>query len=204
MTLAIRAMRAAEPKGKSEIISHLPADVSDLRRRIADRIEADIALLDALAGDPDLEDNGDHEPSLGSTDGLLGWCQSGTDDCEQEVVDQPHDEETDKEPSLCGITVDACFANGTDEGEPSLGSLGGTAAGCEQSQKGWDKGDRKDREVDGGSRVHTQDGLWRDPGAALTAVKDRLRNLRRPRQRGSIQVAGPNSNVYNVQPWGRR
>ncbi|KQS80002.1 hypothetical protein ASG32_24245 [Methylobacterium sp. Leaf361] len=33
----------------------------DLRRRIADRIEADIALLDALDGDADLEDGHDAE-----------------------------------------------------------------------------------------------------------------------------------------------
>ena len=31
------------------------ARLADLRRSIADRIEADIALLDALDGDPDLE-----------------------------------------------------------------------------------------------------------------------------------------------------
>ncbi|MBY0300047.1 MAG: hypothetical protein K2X71_29090 [Methylobacterium sp.] len=32
-----------------------------LRKAIADRIEADIALLDALDGDPDLEDGHDAE-----------------------------------------------------------------------------------------------------------------------------------------------
>ncbi|GEP01896.1 hypothetical protein GCM10007887_25230 [Methylobacterium haplocladii] len=40
------------------------ARVRVLRRSIADRIEADIALLDALAGDADLEDGADGEPSL--------------------------------------------------------------------------------------------------------------------------------------------
>lgn len=35
--------------------------VRELRRRIADRIEADLALLDALSPDPDLEDGYDAE-----------------------------------------------------------------------------------------------------------------------------------------------
>ena len=39
--------------------------VSELRRRIADRIEADLPLLDALDGDTDLEDSHDAE---GNTD----------------------------------------------------------------------------------------------------------------------------------------
>ncbi|WP_238232740.1 hypothetical protein [Methylobacterium thuringiense] len=43
-----------------------------LRRSIADRIEADIALLDALAGDPDLEDGWDDEDGHDS--------EGGTDD----------------------------------------------------------------------------------------------------------------------------
>jgi hypothetical protein len=52
----------------------------DLRRRIADRIEADIALLDALDGDPDFEESGDAEPSLC---GLMAhWPSHGGDDRE--------------------------------------------------------------------------------------------------------------------------
>lgn len=39
--------------------------IRELRRRIADRIEADLALLDALDGDTDLEDGHDAE---GNTD----------------------------------------------------------------------------------------------------------------------------------------
>ena len=35
--------------------------IRELRRSIADRIEADLALLDALDGDPDLEDGHDAE-----------------------------------------------------------------------------------------------------------------------------------------------
>ncbi len=60
----------------AEIAAQVAADrhrVRALRRAIADRIEADIAILDALAPDPDLEDTepdledgADDEPSLGS------------------------------------------------------------------------------------------------------------------------------------------
>jgi hypothetical protein len=48
--------------------------VRDLRRRIADRIEADLALLDALDGDCDLEED---DPAGG------------------DICDEPHDPEED-------------------------------------------------------------------------------------------------------------
>lgn len=55
VSAAIRAMRADEPATDY-------ARIRELRRAIADRIEADIALLDALTPDADLEpgtdDNG--------------------------------------------------------------------------------------------------------------------------------------------------
>lgn len=57
------------------------AEVRALRRAIAMRIEADIALLDRLGGDPDLE------PSLGAPEphtyqGQLAWAAGGSDDRE--------------------------------------------------------------------------------------------------------------------------
>lgn len=58
VSLAIAAMRAADPDLDRQRLR-------DLRRRIADRIEADLALLDALDGDADLEDGHDAE---GNTD----------------------------------------------------------------------------------------------------------------------------------------
>lgn len=80
VTQAIRAMRAAEPLPSADaaieairegliryFVEEDGADhqrVRELRRRIADRIEADLALLDALDEDPDIEDGGDAEPSL--------------------------------------------------------------------------------------------------------------------------------------------
>ncbi|MGY2052244.1 hypothetical protein [Methylobacterium sp. JK268] len=42
----------------------IPTALPIVRKAIADRIEADIALLDLLDGDPDREDGGDLEPSL--------------------------------------------------------------------------------------------------------------------------------------------
>ncbi|MGH1590432.1 hypothetical protein ACRBEV_21470 [Methylobacterium phyllosphaerae] len=58
VTVALAAMRAADPDLDRQRLR-------DLHRRIADRIEADIALLDALNGDTDLEDGHDAE---GGTD----------------------------------------------------------------------------------------------------------------------------------------
>jgi hypothetical protein len=48
VTIAIAAMRAADPDLDRQRLR-------DLRRRIADRIKADLVLLDALDGDADLE-----------------------------------------------------------------------------------------------------------------------------------------------------
>ncbi len=65
VSFALAAMHAADPDRER---------IRDLRRRIAERIEADIALLDALDGDCDLEDD---DPAGG------------------DVCDEPHDPEED-------------------------------------------------------------------------------------------------------------
>ncbi|MCJ2097917.1 hypothetical protein [Methylobacterium sp. E-046] len=91
VTQAIRAMRAADPLPPADaaieairegLIRYFVEDdganrqlVRELRRRIADRIEADLALLDALDPDPDLEDGHDAEGNtddngLGDSDAL--------------------------------------------------------------------------------------------------------------------------------------
>ncbi|MCJ2093271.1 hypothetical protein MKK67_12335 [Methylobacterium sp. J-072] len=99
--------------------------VRELRRRIADRIEADLALLDALSPDPDAE------PSLGASEPFtvgpaLDWVYGSGDDREEDagddrehenehggdIQDEPHDEEPDREPSLCGLTVNASILAG--------------------------------------------------------------------------------------------
>jgi len=141
VTQAIGAMRAAEPLPSAdaaiEAIREGPiryfvdddgADrqrVRELRRRIAGRIEADLALLDALDGDPDIE------PGLGAPEPVLGgglvyardgrgcrfeeqerWADGVADDREQDagdegegenehggdVQDEPHDGQPDREP----------------------------------------------------------------------------------------------------------
>ena len=75
VTIALAAMRAADPDRRH---------VRELRRRIAERINADIALLDVLDGDPE------SEPSLGSIDATShtdfvdqeGWAAGLGFDCE--------------------------------------------------------------------------------------------------------------------------
>lgn len=73
VTIALAAMRAADPDLDRQRLR-------ELRRRIADRIEADLALLDALDGDADLEDGADLEAEN----------EHGGD-----VQDEPHDPEED-------------------------------------------------------------------------------------------------------------
>jgi hypothetical protein len=72
ITIALAAMQAADPDRQR---------IRDLRRRIADRIEADIALLDALDGDTDLQEENEH----------------GGD-----IQDKPHDPEEDAEDGEVG------------------------------------------------------------------------------------------------------
>ena len=110
VTIAIAAMQAADPDRQR---------IRELRRRIADRIEADLALLDALDGDPD------SEPSLGAPEPIIpvgygqvrcpatdqaNWADGAADDREQDagdereeenehggdVQDEPHDAEQDE------------------------------------------------------------------------------------------------------------
>ena len=72
VTRAIRACRETDVADQAIADIQLGLDsffadadrqrVRELRRRIADRIEADLALLDALAGDADHEPDLDREP----------------------------------------------------------------------------------------------------------------------------------------------
>jgi hypothetical protein len=87
-------------------------------KRIAEAVEALVALLDQIDGDADLEEDnppedeapaedvGDNEPSLGSTGGtalswsysLIGWAQGADDD--REVEDEHDEAGGDEEPAL--------------------------------------------------------------------------------------------------------
>ncbi|MCJ2092189.1 hypothetical protein MKK67_06720 [Methylobacterium sp. J-072] len=136
VTQAIRAMRAADPAdlaiaaiqdGLNRFFAEtgIPVTAAELRRRIEDRIEADLALLDALDPDPEAE------PSLGASEPFtvgpaLDWVYGSGDDREEDagddrehenehggdIQDEPHDEEPDLEPSLCGLTVNAAIFAG--------------------------------------------------------------------------------------------
>ncbi|MFE1601614.1 hypothetical protein [Methylobacterium sp. ID0610] len=89
MTRAMRAMRNDELAPRPDPITALrcalerhfaslgqqvsfverkPTSLAAVRRALADRIEADLAVLDAIDGDSDLEveDGGDDEPCLGA------------------------------------------------------------------------------------------------------------------------------------------
>lgn len=71
------------------------------RQWLGDEIDRMIGMLDALDGDPDFEETGDDEPSLGWPEqvGLAQIPLAATDDREEEnehggdILDQPHDEE---------------------------------------------------------------------------------------------------------------
>ena len=97
-----------------------------LREALADRIERYLTIMDALDGDPDLEEGADGEPSLcgvgthvgGSWTLMPGGCGD------------------DREPE-------------TEHDEPSLGSLGGCGVSSELiPQTQWAGGARDDREHD--------------------------------------------------------
>ena len=68
------------------------------RDRIENAIEALMALLDHIDGDPNLEDNGDYEPSLGGhpVHTKLGMYE----DCERDECDYEPDH--DNEPDFDG------------------------------------------------------------------------------------------------------
>ncbi|MCJ2008206.1 hypothetical protein [Methylobacterium sp. J-092] len=91
VTLALRAMRTPNPdqaaddaieairRGLDRHFSEVDHDrLQALRRRVADRIQADLALLDALDGDPDLD--ADHVTCERAADGSLYLLGRSTDD----------------------------------------------------------------------------------------------------------------------------
>lgn len=136
ITRALAVMATADPD---------LARIRNLRRSIAMRIEADIALLDALAGDTDLEENGDLEPSLcGCTSHTFGEMllpSEGGDDREGDAGDEPEDENE--------------HGSAEDHGEPSLGSLDAAV-----SQARWGAGNRSDREAGDDNGMADSGGMY--------------------------------------------
>jgi hypothetical protein len=117
------------------------ARLRELRRRACDEIERLLAFLDASDLDPDLEETGDNEPSLGWTIGIpQGSHCGGTDDLEAATEDDEND--------LCD--------------EPSLGSVGH----AHFDQTNWSAGGRRDLELDGAeSGIGDYDGLMEQVGS---------------------------------------
>lgn len=163
VTLAIRAMRAAyginakaptrRPGPVTEAIRTMRAAVPDfdanpdliaLRRALANRIEADIAALDMLGGDPDFE------PSLGAPEPIITcyrgygpdflgdqarWADGATYDGEQDageereeedehggdIQGEPHDPEQDREPEEAEDNYQSVMMPGGGYGGGSFG-----------------------------------------------------------------------------------
>lgn len=75
--------------------AHPALERARLLRRLGDLVERLIAVMDEIGGDPDLEDGGDDEPSLGASIPQLTWA--GTQDgwaqgCDDDREDQCEDE----------------------------------------------------------------------------------------------------------------
>jgi hypothetical protein len=96
-----------------------------MRKRLEATIESLIALMDEIAGDPDLEETGDDEESLGWTE--RGPGSLGSDGGDDREADDSDDED------------------GGDS-EPTLGSIGSGSAGL--SQQWWAAGAGDEREED--------------------------------------------------------
>lgn len=103
-TLALRALRRPSLRNvmlRAQIEEQQALEA--LKERIANRIEADIALLDSLEGDPDIEQDAGEMAEAG--------CHLGSD--------------PDNEPSLCGLSVERPSGCGDDcEHDPAEDGLG--------------------------------------------------------------------------------
>lgn len=77
-------MSAVLDFGRPVVSGKSAASRAALCRRLADATESIIALLDALDGDPEAEDCGDAEPSLGWT-ATMAW--GSTDDREENIAE---------------------------------------------------------------------------------------------------------------------
>ncbi|WP_144766545.1 hypothetical protein [Methylobacterium dankookense] len=111
-----------------------PDRIRALRKMIADRIEADIALLDCL----------DHEADEREADFVAHRYLPGVGVYSIGLT-------SDDEASLCGVSVGAPACHDDREhddsdNEPSLASLGGTAEGCHGDQSRWSDGGLNDWE----------------------------------------------------------
>lgn len=140
---------------RATVASVAPASAAlraNARRALELAIEEAIARLDALDGDPDMEDGGDAEPSLGSLEGAgflvvtqrdalgyamrtrlndpcsqLRWADHATDDLEVQCEDEgarcdDEGSDSDREPDRVGPL---CRYDGADQRRVLVGSFAG-------------------------------------------------------------------------------
>ncbi len=91
-----------------------------LRQIIETEVEHLIDILDQLDPDPDLEDGGDGEPSIGAPEAQAGsWRGLWPEDNDDREAD-----DADAEPELGSLEIiNQCSWSKGEDGEPSLGSL---------------------------------------------------------------------------------
>lgn len=127
------------------------ASLTALRRALSARIDADLALLDAIDGDPDFEATGDDEPSLCGIGHLdaRGWVPSGGGD-DREAEDEHDEDGADREPSLAA--PEACGFGVVLHRRVECPRFGVRWIPCGHGgdQTRWAEGSRDDREPDAG------------------------------------------------------
>jgi hypothetical protein len=122
-----------------------------IRKDLEASLERMLSVLDAMDGDPDLEDNGDGEPSIGSCSGRsqIFWSWGNTDDRELDFGEEDlqlgwanegrqtflHGRNDEHEPSL-----------GAPEAFPMLTCMWGHVVDHRSSQLHWAQGSTKDGE----------------------------------------------------------
>jgi len=115
----------------SNVVMHPREQLRQMRAKIAKAAQRLIDLLDQIDGDPDMEDGGDPEPSLGWTSGIdqrllnVGWGSDlgVTDDLEQvcedegaQCDDEGHDSDSepdDREDGMWNVIPFAMDQRGT-------------------------------------------------------------------------------------------
>jgi hypothetical protein len=137
------------------------------RKLLENTIERLVELLDQIDPDPDLEDNGDREPSLGwpIPQAKLGQGLNTDADCRGDFGDDREHDTADNEPELGWTEMEARFGKYSDGGdddqvdneaslgwqnESSQGRLHASRDDCEEQCE--DEGAEHDgREIDGDS-----------------------------------------------------
>lgn len=77
--------RATVARPKPSVRDHIETALE----KALDGVDSLVALLDQLDGDPDLEDGGDAEPSLGAPEGhasQIVWLRGGDQDREKDIT----------------------------------------------------------------------------------------------------------------------